>query len=115
MSKPQLSFRVPRNLRDDIEDIKDEHGIDDRSEAARQVLRRGLATYDGDDGSDTAAGETLGRHSTSVAGVGTVAAAIAAAFGQSWAAALVVPFGLTTFVFALLWASLRTLAGRELL
>lgn len=111
MSKPQLSFRVPKNLRDDIEAIREEQGIDDRSEAARQVLRRGLDAYDG----ATAPGETLGRHSTSVAGVGTVAAAIAVVLGQSWASALVVPFGLTTFVFALLWASVRVLDGRELL
>jgi hypothetical protein len=110
MSKPQLSFRVPQRLREDIEEIQEQHGIDDRSEAARQVLRRGLDTYEG----TSTPGETLGQQATTVAGVGTVVAVIGAVVGQSWALALVTPFALTTFVFAMLWASVRALAGREL-
>jgi len=39
---------------------------------------------------------------------------IGAVVGQSWALALVTPFALTTFVFAMLWASVRVLAGRDL-
>lgn len=109
MSKPQLSFRVPEPLRDGIEDISDQQGID-RSEAARRVVRRGLDTYEG----ATAPGEELGRLATSVAGVGTVVAVIGAGIGQTWAPALVVPFALATFTFALLWASVRALAGRDL-
>jgi hypothetical protein len=110
MSKPQLSFRVPQRLREDIEEIQEAEGIDDRSEAARRVLRRGIATYEG----DGSAGETLGQQATTVAAVGTVVAVVGAVVGQSWAIALVTPFALTTFTFALLWASVRALAGREL-
>jgi hypothetical protein len=111
MSKQHLSARVPENVRDDIERIQEEEGIEEQSEAMRQVLHRGIETYEG----DTNAGETLGQQATTVAGVGTVAAVIGAVVGQSWALTLVIPFALTTFVFAMLWASVRALAGRQLL
>jgi len=109
MSKQHLSARVPENVRDDIERIQEEEGIEEQSEAMRQVLRRGLDTYDG----ASTPGETLGQQATTVAGVGTVAAVIGAVVGQSWALTLVTPFALTTFVFAMLWASVRALAGRQ--
>jgi len=110
MSKQHLSARVPENVRDDIERIQEEEGIEEQSEAMRQVLQRGIKTYEG----DTNAGETLGQQATTVAGVGTVAAGIGAVVGQAWALTLVTPFALTTFVFAMLWASVRVLAGRDL-
>ena len=110
MSKQHLSVRVPSHIRDDIEEIQEQEGYEEQSEAARQVIRRGLQTYEG----TATPGETLGQQATTVAGVGTVAAAIAFGLGQPWASALVVPFGVTTFVFGLVWASVRTLAGREL-
>ena len=110
MSRQQLSVRVPESIREDIEDIQDRRNFDGRAEATRQVLRRGIETYEG----DTNAGETLGQQATAVAGVGTVAAGIGAVVGQAWALTLVTPFALTTFVFAMLWASVRALAGREL-
>jgi len=110
MSKQHVSARVPENVRDDIERIQEEEGIEEQSEAMRQVLQRGIKTYDG----DTNAGETLGQQATTVAGVGTVVAVIGTVVGQSWAIALVTPFALSTFVFAMLWASIRALAGREL-
>ncbi len=110
MSKQHVSARVPENVRDDIERIQEEEGIEEQSEAMRQVLQRGIKTYDG----DTNAGETLGQQATTVAGVGTVVAVIGAVVGQSWAIALVTPFALSTFVFAMVWASVRALAGREL-
>jgi len=110
MSKQHVSARVPENVRDDIERIQEEQGIEEQSEAMRQVLQRGIKTYEG----DTNAGETLGQQATTVAGVGTVAAGIGAVVGQAWALTLVTPFALTTFVFAMLWASVRALAGREL-
>jgi hypothetical protein len=110
MSKPQLSFRVPRRLRDDIEAIQEEHGIEDRSEAARRVLRRGLNTYDG----TASPGEELAKQATTVAGVGAVVAAIGAVMGQPWAGTYVLPMLTATFLFALLWASVRTLAGGDL-
>ena len=50
-----------------------------------------------------------------MAGVAAVAAAIGTGLGQSWALPLVIPFGVTTLLFALVWASIRTLEGRELL
>jgi hypothetical protein len=110
MSKQHLSARVPENVRDDIERIQEQEGIEEQSEAMRQVLRRGIDTYEG----TTTPGEELGKQATTVAGVGAVVAGIGAVLGQAWAVAAVVPLGLATFVFALLWASIRTLAGREL-
>lgn len=106
MSKPQMSIRVPNNILDDIEAYQERHNINDRSEAARQVLRRGVKR--------DSAGETLGQQATGVAGVGTVVAAIAGLVGQPTAAALVVPFTAATFLFAVLWASIRVLEGRDL-
>jgi len=38
MSKPQLSFRVPQRLREDIEEIQEQHGIDDRALAGRELV-----------------------------------------------------------------------------
>lgn len=110
MSKPSLSIRVPRNILDEVEQIQREEGIEDRSEAARQVLRRGV-----DHSRRQSPGEQLGQQATTVAGVGSVAAGVGALLGQSWAVPLVVPFGMTTFVFAVVWASIRTLESRELL
>jgi len=110
MSKQSLSFRVPRNLLSDIEEIQREEGIEDRSEATRQVLRRGI-----NHSRRQSAGEQIGQQATSVAGVGTVAALCGVALGQTWAVPLVVPFGVTTAVMSVLWASVRTLESRELL
>jgi len=50
-----------------------------------------------------------------VAGVGTVAALCGVGLGQAWAVPLVIPFGVTTAVMSVLWASVRTLESRELL
>lgn len=104
MSKPQLQLRVPQNMRDEIREFEEANGIENTSEAARQVLRRGL-DYKADSG--PAAGERLAETATGVAGVGALVAAVAAP-------PFVVPFGGVAFVFALLWASVRTLNGRDL-
>jgi len=109
MSKEKFSFRVPEHLAERIKDIDDENGFDNKSEAARHVLRRGIEHEE-----HTTAGEQLGRQTTGVAGVGTVVAAIAAVMGQPWAVGLVIPFGVATFVFSLVWASVKTLEGRDL-
>jgi Arc/MetJ-type ribon-helix-helix transcriptional regulator len=109
MSKEQVSVRIPKNYTEEIEAIQEQRGLDNRSEAARQVLRQGI-----DASEQPPAGEQLGRQATTVAGVGSVVAAIAAGTGAAWASALVLPFGVTTFVFALLWASIRTLGGSDL-
>ena len=110
MSKQSISIRVPANILAEIERYQAERDIEDRSEAARQVLRRGV-----DETRGTTAGEQLGQQATTVAGVASVAAAIGTGLGQSWALPLVIPFGVTTLLFALVWASIRTLEGRELL
>ena len=110
MSKQSLSLRVPRNLLNEIEAIQREEDIEDRSEAARQVLRRGINHSRGQ-----SAGEQIGQQATAVAGVGTVAALCGVALGQAWAVPLVIPFGVTTAVMSVLWASVRTLESRELL
>ena len=110
MSKPSLSLRVPRNILTDIEEIQEQEGIDDRSEAARQVLRRGVERSQ-----RRTASEQLIGNMTGVAGVGAVVALVGALVGQAWAVSLVVPFGTTTAIFALMWASIRTLEGRDLL
>jgi len=107
MSKPSLSFRVPKRLRDEIEAIQREEGIDDRSEAARRVL--GI-----EHSRSTSAGERLAQQATAVAGVGAVVAGIGTATGGAWAVSLVPLFGITTFLFAMLWASVRALEGRDL-
>lgn len=95
---------------EDIEQIREEEGIEDRSEAARQVLRRGLDSSQQSD----APGEQLTQLMTGVAAVGSVVAAIAGGVGQPWAMPLVVPFATTTVICSLLWASVRVLAGRDL-
>lgn len=110
MSKPSISLRVPRNFLDDIEEIQEREGIEDRSEATRQVLRRGIENANG-----RSAGEQLGQQATAVAGVGTIVAGIGALLGDATLATLLTPFGATTFVFAMVWASIRVLDGRELL
>jgi hypothetical protein len=110
MSKQSLSLRVPRNLLNEIEAIQREEDIEDRSEAARQVLRRGINHSRGQ-----SAGEQIGQQATAVAGVGTVAALCGVGLGQAWAVPLVIPFGVTTAVMSVLWASVRTLESRELL
>ena len=110
MSKPNLSFRVPENYADEVEDFMEREGLDDRSEAARQVLRRGIEHSRRESG-----GEQLARIGTSVALVGEIVAASAALLGQPWGATVVVPFGIATFVFALLWAAVRALERGEVL
>lgn len=108
MGKPTIHLRVPENLRDEIEEYEDRHDIDSTSEAARRVLRRGL------DDPPNAPGERLAQHMTGVATVGAVVATIGAGLGQAWAPSLVVPFGAAVVICSLLWASIRTLAGRDL-
>ena len=104
MSKEPLSLRIPEHIVDDIDDIKDEQGMGDRSEAAREVIRRGLE-YNPD--AEPAAGERLAETATGVAGVGALVAVVAAP-------GYAIAFGGVTFVFAVLWASILALDGRDL-
>ena len=107
MSKEPLSLRIPEHIVDDIDEVKAEQGMSDRSQAAREVIRRGLEYEPEDMTGGPAAGERLAETATGVAGVGAIVAAVAAP-------PFVVPFGGVAFVFALLWASVRTLNGRDL-
>ena len=109
MSKPSISLRVPKNHLDEIEEIQEREGIEDRSEATRQVLRRGIENAKGQ-----SAGEQLGQQATAVAGVGTLVAGIGALLGDPTTAGLLIQFAAATFLFAMLWASIRVLDGREL-
>ena len=104
MSKDPLSLRIPEHIADKIDDVKKEQGMNDRSEAAREVIRRGLEY----DTAHTAPGERLAETATGVAGVGAVVAIVAAP-------AYAIPFGLAMFIFAVLWASIRTYGGGGLL
>ena len=108
MSKTNVSLRIPQHLLDEIKQIEEEHDIS-RSEATRQVLRHGVDGVRG-----ASAGEQLGQQATAVAGVGTIVAALAALLGDPTGAGLVVPFATTTFLFAMVWASVRAFDGRDL-
>jgi|GEM_PF-2753678 len=111
MSKQRLSLRLSAEIREEIEAIKDRESFDSRSEATREVLRRGIE-YSEDDGDS--AGEQLTQVMTGVAAVGAVVASLGVALGQTWSVSLVIPFWGATFLSSLLWASVRTLEGRDL-
>jgi len=102
MSKERLNLRLPQNIREDIEEFEEARGIDNTSEATRQVIRRGL-----DDTGAPTPGERLLETATGVAGV----AAVGALFFRPTIAPV---FGLTAFVLALLWAAIMVYAGRDL-
>lgn len=42
MAKSQLNIRPPENLEIDVEEYREENGLDTKSEAGRQLLRRGV-------------------------------------------------------------------------
>lgn len=109
MSKEKVTLRLPEGLRQKIERIKDREEFDHESEATREVLRRGI-----EHSHDDPPGEQLGQLMTGVAAVGAVVASVGAGVGQAWALSLVLPFTLTTIICSLLWASVRVLAGRDL-
>lgn len=109
MSKESVSLRVSESIREEIDQIEDREGFDSRSDATREVLRRGIE-YSHDD----SAGEQLTQVMTGVAAVGAVVASLGVALGQPWPAPLVIPFWGATFISSLLWASVRTLEGRDL-
>lgn len=109
MSKEQVSLRLPEHLMREIEAVQEAQGIDSRSEATRQVIRRGI-----DNARGQSAGEQIGQQATAVAGVGTLVAALGSGLtGSPLLAELMLPFGIATFMFAILWASVRVLDGRE--
>ncbi|WPH59278.1 hypothetical protein AFNJKBDN_CDS0061 [Halorubrum virus V_ICIS4] len=107
MSKEPLSLRIPEHIVDDIDEVKAEQGMSDRSQAAREVIRRGLEYEPAEEPAGPTPGERLLETATGVAGV----AALGAAVVQP---ALAPVFGLTAFVLAILWAGVMVYAGRDL-
>jgi hypothetical protein len=107
MSKEPLSLRIPEHIVDDIDEVKAEQGMSDRSQAAREVIRRGLEYEPQEAPSGPTPGERLLETATGVAGVAAVGSVV---FRPSVAPV----FGLTAFVLALLWASVMVYAGRDL-
>ena len=110
MSKQQVSLRLPEHLKEEIEEVQRQQGINSTSEATREVIRRGL-----DDARGRSAGEQIGQQATAVAGVGALVAGLGSLLGNVTLAGLFIPFAIATFVFAMLWASVRVLEDRELL
>jgi len=108
MSKEPLSLRIPEHIVDDIDDVKDEQGMSDRSQAAREVIRRGLEYQPQEEPIAPTPGERLLETATGVAGVAALGAAVTAP-------ALAPVFGVTAFVLAIVWAGVMVYAGRDLL
>ena len=109
MAKSNFSSRVPNNIGSEIERFKNENGIEQDSEAIRQLVERGL-----DEHGKPGPGERLAESATAISGVGSLVAVIAALFGSVWAWGVLMPFLSTTLVFALLLASIRVMAGKDL-
>jgi len=105
MSKPKVQTRVPRNAERAIKEYQDAHDIDE-SEAARQLIEAGVEAQAGD-----TPGERLAETGTAISGVGGLVAALGAVTGSTVGLSLVLPFLGSAFVFTLLWAAVRTLAG----
>lgn len=107
MSKEPLSLRIPEHIVDDIDEVKAEQGMSDRSQAAREVIRRGLEYQPQTEPSGPTPGERLLETATGVAGVAALGAAVTAP-------TLAPVFGLTAFVLAIVWAGVMVYAGRDL-
>jgi len=106
MSKSQVSARCPRNLEQRIEHYKAENGLDNTSEAARQLMQRGVDDWEASE----PIGEALCQQATVVSGVALVGAISMAVVGASWALTVAVGFGSTTIIFVSIWAAIRILS-----
>jgi len=109
MAKSQLSTRVPRNVEKEVKQYQNENGIEAQSEAARQLIEAGVEAE-----AASGPGERLAETATAISGVGSGVALVGALFGSTWAWGVLMPFLSTTLVFALLLASIRALAGKNL-
>lgn len=107
MSKEPLSLRIPEHIVDDIDEVKAEQGMSDRSQAAREVIRRGLEYEAVEAPTGPTPGERLLETATGVAGVAALGAAVAAP-------TLAPVFGVAAFVLAIVWAAIMVYAGRDL-
>lgn len=106
MSKAKLQARVPRNTERAIKEYQEANDIETESEAARQLIEAGVDAQAGH-----TPGERLAETGTAISGVGGLVAALGGVTGSAVGLSLVLPFLGSAFVFALLWAAVRTLAG----
>jgi len=106
MSKSQVSARCPTNLQRRIEKYKSENGLDNTSEAARQLMQRGVDDWEASEPT----GEALCRQATVLSGVALVGAISMIPLGAAWAGTVAVGFGSTTTIFAAIWAAIRILS-----
>jgi hypothetical protein len=109
MAKSQVQARVPRNTEEKIKRYQQEEGIEAESEAARQLIEAGVEAQ-----RDSGAGERLAETGTAISSVGALTAALAAITGSGVGLALVTPFLGAVFVFAVLLASIRVMANKDL-
>lgn len=109
MAKAQASTRVPKNIEEDIARYRDENGLEADSEAVRQLIEQGIAAERAPD-----PGERLAETGTAISGVGGLVGALAALTGSPVGLSVVMPFLGSAFVFAVLWAAIRTLGGKRL-
>jgi hypothetical protein len=109
MAKSRLSTRIPPNTEEEIKRYQQEQGIDAESEAARQLIEAGVRAE-----KSSGPGERLAETGTAIASVGALVAALGAVTGFGVGLSLVTPFLGAAFVFAVLLASIRTMAGGEL-
>jgi hypothetical protein len=107
MSKEPVTLRMAEHILDRIDEVKQEEGMSDRSEAAREVIRRGLEYEAVEAPNRPTPGERLLETATGVAGVAAVGSVVVRP-------SLAPVFGLTAFVLALLWAGVMVYAGRDL-
>jgi len=109
MAKSQVQARVPRNTEEKIKRYQNENGIEAESEAARQLIEAGVRAE-----KSSGPGERLAETGTAIASVGALVAALAAITGSGLGLALVTPFLGAVFVFAVLLASIRVAANKDL-
>ena len=115
MSKKQLNTKLPPNIRGEVEDFGDQHNLS-RSEAARQLLKRGLDDWRDSDSEQPQPrpAERLLRDATSLSAVSAMVTAILIVVsGPVWAFSVAISTAAATLLFGCLWLGVRAVAGRE--
>lgn len=110
MSKSKVTLRVPNNVEQSIEEYQDAESLEYKSEAVKQLLQAGVDAQQGH-----GPGERLAETATGVSAVGAGVTLLSALSGVGYAWGLVVPFLGATFLFSILLASTRVMAGKPLL
>jgi len=119
MSKQQLSTKIPANIQSDVADFKEENNIT-KSEAARQLLARGVDEWrsDGEEenanGTQEPPGETLMRQASTISIVLAVVSGMLIVMpgGPAWSVGAAMAGVASTTIFGVLWLGVRVLAGR---